>query len=247
MSANPKPEGAITVVRVRRKLRQAGAAAPRYTSMERRVDAAVHGLALAFAAVGLPWLIWTALSADLSLAVRVALSVYTLGLLMMLGFSALYNLARDPERKAFWRRLDRAAIFIMIAGSYTPIAVGKIADPWGTGLILFEWSLALVGAVIAFRFPYRNERLLAGLYLVMGWAILVAVAPLLEAVGQDIAALILTGGLIYTAGIGLHAAVWLKYHNAIWHACVLIAAICHYVAIYLAVTRPDLAAPGAAA
>ncbi|MEI6556811.1 MAG: hemolysin III family protein [Rhodospirillaceae bacterium] len=207
---------------------------PRYTRSERVADGLVHGLGLLLAAAALPWLLWTGLGHSGG-AVRLSLVLYALGAALMLGCSAIYNRLKEPRRKALFRRFDRAAIFIMIAGTYSPLALAGLDRPTGAGLMAFEWGLAGIGAALAIGFPRRAERLLMLFYLVMGWAILAVLPSLLAAVGATVVGLFLAGGLIYTAGVGLHASVGLKFHNVLWHGCVLSAAGCHYVAILLAV------------
>ena len=210
---------------------------PRYSLGERRADLAVHGLGLSLAAVGLPWLLWSGFSRA-GVAVGVSLLLYALGMALMLGSSALYNLMRESRGKELVRRLDRAAIFVMIAGTYSPLAVARLAPPWREGLLAFEWGLAALGIVLAFAWSRRSERLCILLYLLMGWAVLAVAPPLLAALGPVLFGGILAGALVYTAGVGLHAATGLKYHNVLWHGCVLAAAACHYAVILMAVARP---------
>ena len=207
----------------------------RYTSEESRADLIVHGLGVALAATAMPWMVWRGF-ADAGSAVGFALVPYAGGVLM-LGSSALYNLTRDPDRKELLRRIDRAAIFAMIAGTYSPLALVLLDPPWRAGLMGFEWGLAGIGVVLALAFPRRSERLCILLYLLMGWAVLPVLGPLRAAMGPSMAALIVIGALIYTAGVGFHAAIRLKFHNVLWHGCVLSAATCHYVAILIAVVH----------
>ncbi len=209
---------------------------PRYTRSEAIVDGAVHVFGLVLAAVALPWMLWIGFHHG-DAVVFWALVLYAAGAWLMLGCSALYNVQKEPRRKEWLRRFDHAAIFIMIAGTYSPLALARMASPLGTGLMIFEWSLALLGATLAIAFHRRAERLCLVLYLLMGWAIVVALHPLLIAIGENAFIMILAGGLIYTVGVGVQAATRVKYHNALWHCCVLGAAACHYVAILVSVAR----------
>jgi len=214
------------------------AAFPRYTRGELIADAIVHGVGLSLAAIALPLMIGLVFSWG-SLSAQVSVALYALTAALMLGCSALYNGLRKPALKHLFRRFDRAAIFLMIAGTYTPLALTKIDQPLGAELLVFEWSLAALGATLAICFPRRAERLFVPVYLLMGWAIVVALVPLLSAVGPVVFATIVAGGVIYSAGVGLHAATRLKFHNALWHVCVLGAAACHYVAILNAVVLSE--------
>ncbi len=211
---------------------------PYYTWGETLADGIVQGLGLALAAVALPWMLWTGFG-QADTAVRLSLVLYTMGAGLMLGCSATYHWLRTSRRKDLFRRFDRAAIFVMIAGTYSPFALTRLEASWGWGLMMFEWSLAVVGGTLAIVFPRRAERLLILLYLLMGWAIVVVLGPLTGAVGPTVVGLVLVGGLIYTAGVGIHAASGVSYHNALWHCCVLGAAGCHYAAILIAVAYPE--------
>ena len=210
---------------------------PLYSLGERRADFVVHGLGLSLAACGLPWLVWSGF-AHAGAVVGFSVLLYAVGALLMLGSSAVYNLTREPGRKELFRRIDRAVIFVMIAGTYSPLAVAKLATPWREGLMVFEWGLAALGVTLAFAMSRRAERLCILLYLLMGWAVVPVMAPLLAALGPVLFGGLVAGALTYTVGVGLHAATGLKFHNVLWHCCVLAAAACHYVVILFAVARP---------
>lgn len=203
---------------------------PQYTRPERAADAAVHVLGLVFG-----------LAACASLAIAVlpsrdallwlALGLYGAGLLAMLACSALYNLAPPGPWKAVFRRLDHAAIFVMIAGTYTPFALIAIGGAWGLGLLAFVWSVALCGVLVKLFWPRRLERLSVAAYLLLGWSIVVALDPLLGAVSAAGLLLLGIGGLLYSLGVVFHLWHRLPYQNAIWHALVLAAAACHFSAV----------------
>lgn len=207
---------------------------PEYSRREIIADLCVHVAGLTFAAVGIPYLLVHGFALD-EAHYYVSLPLYAVGLLAMLTFSALYNLVNHPPAKEILRRFDHSAIFFMIAGSYGPFALSKIGGPWGIGLFAFVWSLALVGTVLAFLVPRKADRLTVVLCLLMGWSIVVAIEPLMRAVSTAVLLLLLIGGVIYSAGVAFHLAERLRYHNALWHACVLVAAVCHYSAVMLAV------------
>lgn len=203
---------------------------PQYSRAERIADGVVHGLGLTFA-----------LAACVSLAIaawpshdllrQLALALYGLGLLAMLGCSALYNLAGHGPWKGVFRRLDHAAIFVMIAGTYTPFTVVVLGDAWGLGLLAFVWTVALAGVALKLFWPHRLDRLSVAAYLLLGWSIVVAAGPLVAALSPPGLVLLLVGGLLYSLGVVFHLWSRLPYHNAIWHAFVLAAAACHFTAV----------------
>jgi hemolysin III len=166
--------------------------------------------------------------------------VYSACLLAMLTCSAVYNLAPVSPRRQLLRRLDHAAIFLMIAGTYTPFTARALPENWAVAVTGSVWAMALAGAFLKLRFPHLLERVGIVLYLCLGWMIVVAWTPLTASLDAASAGLIVSGGVLYTIGAGFHAWRSLRFQNAIWHAFVLIAAGCHYAAVLKGVV---LAAP----
>jgi hemolysin III len=170
-----------------------------------------------------------------SLRLVLGVGLYGFGLLAMLGCSALYSLAKPSARKENLRRLDRAAIFTMIAGSYTPFFLMRIGGGWGWGMLLFVWLVAAFGVAVALGAPRRFERVQLAAYLLLGWSIVVASGPLVAQVAPAAIMLLIAGGLLYSLGVPFYLWRRLSYHNAIWHGLVLAAAGCHYAAVVVGV------------
>jgi hemolysin III len=209
----------------------AGASYPRLESLsERRVDALVHAVGVTLGIVACLALA-IVVSQNARLAVLVSLAIYGTGLLTMLGCSALYNIGGDGPRKAFWRRLDHAAIFVMIAGTYTPFLAIAIGGAWGTGLLVLVWTVAAAGVVLKLLHPGWIETLSIAAYLLLGWTILVAIDRLIAAVSLPALILLAAGGILYSIGVLFCQWERLPYQKAIWHGFVLTAAACHYFAI----------------
>lgn len=210
---------------------------PVYSRGERLADLCVHAVGvpagLAGAAALLAWTVLTGTAAAVACA-----AVYAAGLVAMLALSAAYNLARRPRLKERLRRLDHAAIFAMIAGTYTPFAALALGGAAGAGLLAVVWPAAAAGMAVKLFWPRRLERLSITLYLVLGWSALAVAGPLVEALPGPVLALLAAGGVAYTVGAVLHLSERLAYHNALWHACVLAAAACHYAAVWLVVAAP---------
>jgi hemolysin III len=167
-----------------------------------------------------------------------ATALYALGLIAMLLCSALYNMARPSAMKEWLRRLDRAAIFVMIAGTYTPFLLGRIGGAWGFGMFAFVSLVAGLGATMAVALPRRYERLQLASYLLLAWSVVVMPGQLAAAVAPAAILLLFLGGILYTLGVVFHLWRRLSYHNAIWHGFVLVAAGCHYAAVLLGVVLP---------
>ena len=157
--------------------------------------------------------------------------VYSVCLLTMLGCSTAYNLASNAPRRRLLRRVDHAAIFLMIAGTYTPFTTCRLDGVWAIGMTAAVWIGAITGAVMKLICPNRIERVSIVAYLALGWVIVVGIRPLLSSLDARTALLIGVGGVLYSFGTRFHLWRALPFHNAIWHSFVLVAAGCHYAAI----------------
>jgi hemolysin III len=157
--------------------------------------------------------------------------VYSVCLLTMLGSSAAYHLASNASRREFLRQVDHAAIFLMIAGTYTPFTTCRLHGVWAIGMTAAVWTGAIIGAAIKLVAPRGLERGSIVAYLALGWMILVGLRPMLASVDVLTAILIGVGGVLYSIGVGFHLWRALPFHNVIWHSFVLVAASCHYAAI----------------
>lgn len=204
---------------------------PDYTPTEQLSDGIVHVLGLTMSVLAVGVLLYKVAAATEILSI-VAAAAYGAGLLAMLGCSAAYNLTVDSKRKETLRRYDHAAIYVMIAGTYTPFAVIGIAGVVGYSVLAFVWLGAAIGVVVKLCWPRRFERASLVLYLTLGWTGLVILGSMLSALPISALAFLGVGGILYTAGVPFHLWTTLPYHNAIWHGSVLAAASCHYVAVF---------------
>ncbi len=161
-----------------------------YSQVEHRADAAIHVLGILFAINASLWLLWHVTG----MSVGISVLVYCAGLLAMISFSAAYNLAPHGPSRQFLRRLDHAAIFIMIAATYTPFAVNRLAAPYGDVVLALIWLSASFGVTMKVLFPRRYEWLSLGLYLAMGWMIVFVLRPLHAAMGATDFWLLVAGG-----------------------------------------------------
>ena len=198
-----------------------------YSQVEHRADAAIHVLGVLFAINASLWLLWHVTG----MSVGISVLVYCAGLLAMISFSAAYNLAPNGPSKQFLRRLDHAAIFIMIAATYTPFAVNRLAAPYGDVVLALIWLSASFGVTMKVLFPRRYEWLSLGLYLAMGWMIVFVIQPLHATMSTTDFWLLVGGGLVYSAGVAFYVIERIPYHKAIWHAFVLVAAAMHFSAV----------------
>jgi hemolysin III len=194
-------------------------------------DAVVHALGLASGVIGAIALVSLIAGNGNGLELA-AILIYAAGLIAMLGCSAAYHVARAHPRRDLLQRFDHAAIFAMIAGTYTPFTILGLEGGWRIGMTVAVWALAGVGiAVKLFAPARRSTRISTALYLALGWMGVVAIEPLLHGVSPAVLILIAIGGGLYSVGVVFHALQRMPYQNAIWHAFVLAAAMVHFAAV----------------
>lgn len=198
-----------------------------YSRAEHAVDAVIHVLGVLFAINGGLWLLFHVTG----LSVVASVSVYCAGLFAMLTASALYNLWPHGDTREWLRRFDHAAIFIMIAATYTPFAVNRLQAPAGGTILGLIWLGATIGVVLKMLFPRRFEIASIALYLGLGWLVVTVIKPLSAALAGIDFWLLVAGGLVYSVGVVFYVMERLPYHKAIWHGFVLVAVILHFAAI----------------
>jgi hemolysin III len=196
---------------------------------ERSADRWVHIVGLTGGALG--GLILLGLSLGVGrLGQAAAVGVYATCLVLMFLASAAYNLA-SPRRRPLLRRLDHAAIFLMIAGSYTPFTTQRLTGAWAWGMTTAVWTLAIGAAVGKLLAPGLGRKMWVAVYLALGWIAVIAIKPLLAGVSAVALILLLVGGLVYTLGVVVYLKADLPYRRAIWHGFVTAAAATHFAAI----------------
>jgi len=153
----------------------------------------------------------------------------------MLSCSAAYNLTKPSKARPFLRRLDEAAIFVMIAGSYTPFTSQRLEGAWAWSMTSVVWGIAAAGVAGKLLFPRIPEKLWVLLYVAFGWVAVVAIVPLIQGVAMSALILLAVGGLIYTSGALIFLKETLPFRRAIWHGFVVAAAAVHYAAVFAGV------------
>jgi hemolysin III len=189
-----------------------------------------HGLGLVLAVVALPILVVAAIRAG-SAQFVIGVSVFGGTMVLLYLASTLYHSLTHEVGKRVCRLLDHTAIFLLIAGTYTPFSLGVLRGPWGWSLLAAVWTLAIVGITLKIRVRTRYSRISIALYVIMGWLALVAIKPILLLVPMPGILLILAGGIAYTGGLAFFAAHRLRYHHFIWHLFVIVGTTCHFFAV----------------
>lgn len=197
---------------------------------EHAADLAVHMVGLIAAVVGGGILFYWAVARGGS-SVALATAVYALCLIVMLACSAVYNLTRPSPSRRVLRRLDEAAIFLMIAGSYTPFLVHIYEPPFSGLNIALVWALGAGGAAGKLFMPQLSDRFWCLMYIAFGWLSVVLVAPFATMMPLNVIVLLAAGGLVYTVGVLFYLNHRLPFRRAIWHGFVVVGAGLHFAAI----------------
>ncbi|CAN5657323.1 hemolysin III family protein [soil metagenome] len=203
------------------------------SEFERRqemVSAMTHGAGLLASVIGGAILLTLAVgSAD---AWRIAsTAVFATTLVLLYAASTLYHAVRSGQLRARLRVLDHCAIYLLIAGSYTPFALVGLRGGWGWSLFGLAWGLAVVGVVFKLMFIGRFHFLSTATYVAMGWLALIAVGPMTTRLDPTTLALLLAGGIVYTAGTWFYHRDRIPYNHGIWHLFVIGGSACHAVAV----------------
>ena len=161
----------------------------------------------------------------------VSASIYGTTLILLYGASTVYHALPPSRAKGAWRLLDHSAIYLLIAGTYTPFTLVNLRGGWGWSLFGVVWGLATVGVVFENVATQRSRMISLVLYVGLGWLVAIAVKPFLNAVDTGGVILVALGGLAYTGGIVFYRWRELPYNHALWHAAVLVGSACHFFAI----------------
>ena len=202
------------------------------TYQEEIANSVSAGVGLFCALIAAPLLFATALRTGDSLRI-IACGIYAAATVLMFAASMVYHGLPRGRAKFVCRIVDHSAIFLLIAGTYTPFMMGVLWGPWGWTLLAFIWTVALAGLVLTAISRVRYPTFLTAVYLLLGWTIMVGIKPLWANMNHWGLFWIGAGGLAYTAGVAFFAADRLRYGHLVWHICVLIGSACHYIAVTL--------------
>lgn len=203
---------------------------PTYSFREELANALTHGVGIVLAIAGLAVLVaYSALHGDVWHVVSCA--VFGATLILCYTASTLYHSVSGERVRQRLRTLDHSAIFLLIAGTYTPFMLVSLRGAWGWSLFALIWTLAITGIVLRLTLRGRRHGLVVALYVAMGWVAIIAVEPLLERLGSGGLALLAGGGLAYSGGVIFYKWKKLPYNHAIWHGFVLLGSALHFFAV----------------
>lgn len=202
----------------------------RYSIGEEIANSITHGVGLVLATAALA--ILTGFASVFGNAWHiVSCGIFGITLIFLYTASTLYHSIQLPRAKTVLRVVDHSAIFFLIAGTYTPFTLVNLRGPWGWSLFGLIWGLAIAGVLLEIFFPRRWPKISVGLYVGMGWAVVIAMKPLVSALAPGGLLLLVAGGLAYTSGIAFYLWHGLPYHHAVWHLFVLAGSTLHFFAV----------------
>jgi hemolysin III len=207
----------------------------RYSVGEEIANSVTHGLGFLLSVAACSVLV--VLAAQRGTAWHVtSVAIFGASLILLYAASTIYHALTHRKAKQVFKFLDYSAIYVLIAGSYTPFTLVTLREGgWGWSLFGMAWGLAVAGAVIEVVTKRRYKAISMAFYLGMGWLLMIAIKPLFNSLDAKSLWLLLAGGVAYTGGAALYAKGNFRYHHAIWHVLVLIGSACHFMAVYFTV------------
>jgi len=209
-------------------------AALQYSRTEELIHSLTAGLGIVACAIAIPWLAWVSFGDPWRLGTAL---VFGTTALAMFVTSVTYHWAREPAIKSRLRKLDHSAIYLLIAGTYTPLTLVAMARPWGLVLFGVVWTLAVFGVVAKTTLGFRYPKLSVAMYVLMGWISVLALKPIIAALSPSEFGWLAAGGVVYTAGVPFYVWKTRRYTHALWHLFVLGGVACHF-ALVLSIVTP---------
>ncbi|OLQ94903.1 hemolysin III family protein [Vibrio ponticus] len=203
-----------------------------YSVKEEIANTITHAIGMVLGIVGLVLLLIKAIDHHADALTITSMSIYGGSIIVLFLASTLYHAIPYRKAKRALKTFDHCAIYLLIAGSYTPFLLVSLRTPLAIGLMIVIWSIALVGIIMKLAFVYRFKRLSLVTYLMMGWLSLVVIYQLAMNLAWEGLTLLAVGGLIYSLGVIFYVAKRIPYNHAIWHGFVLAGCACHFFAIY---------------
>lgn len=202
-----------------------------YSVAEEIANSLSHGAGVLFGVIALLLLVLKSVQMDDTLRV-VAFSIYGASIIVLFLASTLYHAIPVPRAKSVLKLMDHCAIYLLIAGTYTPFLLLTLGDVFGAVLMVIIWGLAVAGIVFKIFFLHRFDNLSLAIYLGMGWLAILASYQLLASLPTSGIALLLGGGILYSLGTIFYKVKRIPFNHAIWHLFVLAACVCHFLAVY---------------
>ncbi|BET42437.1 PAQR family membrane homeostasis protein TrhA [Atlantibacter hermannii] len=204
-----------------------------YSLAEEIANSISHGVGLVFGIVGLVLLLIQAVDANANVMAITSYSLYGGSMILLFLASTLYHAIPHANAKRWLKKFDHCAIYLLIAGTYTPFLLVGLDSPLARTLMIVIWGLALLGILFKLTIAHRFKVLSLVTYLAMGWLSLIVIYELTEKLALGGVTLLAAGGIVYSLGVIFYVCKRIPYNHAIWHGFVLGGSVCHFLAIYL--------------
>ncbi|PQJ80392.1 PAQR family membrane homeostasis protein TrhA [Polaribacter porphyrae] len=202
-----------------------------YSKLEEKLNVISHGFGLVLSVVAFPFLIFKSTGFD-NFWKPISFIIYGLSMIILYTASTFYHAEKNPKRRRKLNIFDHAAIYVLIAGSYSPFCLVALDSDLGWYMFLFVWVFALIGIILKLFFTGKFEKISTIMYLLMGWQVLFFIKPLMNSLSKEGLQFLIAGGIFYSVGAILYMIQKMPYNHAIFHVFVLLGTLSHFLAIY---------------
>ena len=202
-----------------------------YSKKEELLNVISHGLGLALSSVAFPFLIYKSLEFK-GFWLPLSFIIYGVSMIVLYAASTFYHAAKDPKKRRKLNIFDHAAIYVLIAGSYSPFCLVGLNSDLGWYMFVFVWLFALVGVILKLFFTGRFDKISTAMYLLMGWQVMFFIKPLMNRIPSEHFYYLVAGGVFYSIGAVLYSIKKIPYNHAIFHVFVLLGSFSHFLGIY---------------
>ena len=202
-----------------------------YPKNEERLNVLSHGFGLLLAIVSFPLLINKSLQFD-GFWKPISFIIFGLSMIILYAASTFYHAEKDPKKRRKLNILDHAAIYVLIAGSYSPFCIVALDSDLGNYMFIFVWIFAFIGIILKLFFTGRFSKISTFLYLIMGWQVVIFIKPLMSNLTPEGLKYLFAGGIFYTVGAVFYSIKKLPFNHAVFHVFVLLGTFSHFLAIY---------------
>lgn len=202
----------------------------RYSEKEERLNVLTHGFGLVLSVISFPFLVIKSQGFS-GFWQQTSFIIYGLSLVILYSASTFYHASKDPIKRRKLNIFDHAAIYVLIAGSYSPFLLAGLESNLGWYMFIFVWFFALIGVILKLFFTGKYEKISTAMYLVMGWQAIFVIKPMIESLSSISLYGIILGGIFYSIGAVFYSIKKIKFNHAIFHVFVLLGSISHFFAI----------------
>ena len=204
---------------------------PKYSEKEEKLNVLTHAFGLIMSSIGLPFLLLKSLQYN-GFWKPLSIIIFGISLVILYAASTFYHASKDPKIRRKLNIFDHAAIYVLIAGTYSPFTIIVLEGSLGWIIFGCTWAFALVGIVLKFFYTGRYDKLSTIMYILMGWQIILVINPLIDVFSLEGLRLLFAGGVFYTVGALIYSSKKIKYNHAIFHVFVLLGSTSHYLCVY---------------